>query len=120
MKYVSKMRKSHIIKTLLIVATIAVVAAIIFMLYRHQNTPTPENRIIETEIVRVVTSGNTITITEIPTDTIRVFTRRHVIRRNNSPAPAPRTAVRNTYIEIRTYRGVIVVIERETGVVHIV
>ena len=120
MKYVSKIRKKHIISILLIAVFIAVAAVIVFMLYRHHNTPTPENRIIETEIVRIVTNGSTITVTELPTDTTRVFTRRHVMRRNNSPAPAPRTAVRNNYIEIRTYRGILLVIERTTGTIHLV
>ena len=88
----------------------------------HLNAPlVREDREILTDVVHIIVSGNVTTIITVEYDTAYTFTSRRVLRRrNDSVQRIPRTVVDNDVLSITAYRGVLVVVERETGRVHVI
>ena len=100
-------------------ALVVLTAIILTACAAHAKEPTSRDRIIATDVVEIVVSGNQTRITEVQSNTTHVFTSRRVIRRTDSPQPIPQ-AIDSGAIRIITHRGVIVVLELETGEIHII
>ena len=119
----NEFRLKRVVKRLVgvsLVLTVCIVLLAVFTACTARSGVDTAITLVETEAVTVTRSGNTISILDNSTSTIHMFTSRRVIRRVNSPQPAPRTAADSDTLRIITHRGVIIVHELKTGIVHVV
>ena len=103
-----------------LVLTVCIVLLAVFTACTARSGVDTATTLVETEAITVTRSGNTISILDNSTSTIHIFTSRRVIRRVDSPQPAPRTAADSDTLRIIIHRGVIIIHEIETGQIHVV
>jgi len=104
-----------------VIAVICITSALLMVYAMFSfNAPIRTDQAIKTDVVEIIVSGNNTRIVEQVTGTTHIITSRRVIRRPNSPQPSPRVAANSETIRIITFKGVIVVHELQTGMLHII
>ena len=88
-------------------------------------TPGPKKpdqtpQIIETDILRIVVTGDVTTITILETGATCTITKKRVLRRKTDNPQTQQTAVDNDIFQVMTCRGVLVIIEKQTGEIYLI
>ena len=110
--------KNKLIAILIILVTLTCAAIPLYVIYAR-NTAQEPLIAVETDVVRITRDGNQTHITTLETGTTHTFTLRRVRWPKRSHITAQRTAG-NEHILIATQGRILVVIERQTGKVHII